>query len=290
MLTGVATAVVSSAVVAAVVGALSSFVTQRYLLVRKAQIDAEAMERKALLDYQSLARQRLLDSIGPLRMQLLFGARDAVHRINSHGMSERGWNMDIGEHYARTTIYRILRPLAVAQLIERMMGVADFTVDEDAVGLLRFGTAAERMLSSGEVVMDHPRADWARQTQHLFRDNLRSAAARLIVDGQDRPKVLGYEEFKTEIPDPLRDDDVAALAELLRGCRLRMTENPIFWLRLVGYAYACRELIREQGVRISFSVPTLSPADLLRKVSDEHILLHVDDYVLAMQSVVEEGL
>ena len=70
--------IVSSAVVAAVVGALSSFVTQRYLLVKKAQIDSDAMERKALLDYQSLARQHLMEAIGPLRMQLLFGAREAL--------------------------------------------------------------------------------------------------------------------------------------------------------------------------------------------------------------------
>jgi cytochrome c-type biogenesis protein CcmH/NrfG len=62
------------AVVAGFVGALSSFLTQRYPLVKKAQIVAFAMERKALPDYQALAWQRLLESIGPLRMQLLFSA------------------------------------------------------------------------------------------------------------------------------------------------------------------------------------------------------------------------
>jgi hypothetical protein len=40
--------------------------------------------------------------------------------------------------------------------------------------------------------MDHPAVDWARQTQHLFRDNLRAAAARLIIEEQDRPNVIGY--------------------------------------------------------------------------------------------------
>ena len=81
--------------------------------------------------------------------------------------------MDPSAHYGRSTIYRLLRPLAVAQLIERVMGVVDFSVDAGAVGLLRFGATAERMLSSDDIVMDHPGVDWGRQTQHLFRDNLR---------------------------------------------------------------------------------------------------------------------
>jgi hypothetical protein len=51
-----ATAVVSSAVVAAIVGSASSFFTQRYLLVRKAQIDAGAMDRQARIEYESMAR------------------------------------------------------------------------------------------------------------------------------------------------------------------------------------------------------------------------------------------
>jgi hypothetical protein len=225
--------IVSSAVVAAVVGALSSFVTQRYLLVKKAQIDSDAMERKALLDYQSLARQHLMETIGPLRMQLLFGAREAVHRVNSHVRPGIRWNMDPAEHYVRSTVYRILRPLAVAQLIENAMGTADFTVDAEAVDLLRFGTAAERLLSSGDIVLNHPKVDWARQAQHLFRDNLRAAAARLINEDQSRPIVIGFERFQEEVPDLSEDRALAALGNILGACRGSMTENPILWLRLV---------------------------------------------------------
>jgi hypothetical protein len=66
-------ALVSSAVVAAIVGGLSSFLTQRYLLERKAQVD-----------YEFMARKRLNEAIGPLRMQLLFSARDVVGRVRWH--------------------------------------------------------------------------------------------------------------------------------------------------------------------------------------------------------------
>ena len=200
--------------------------------------------------------------------------------------------MDPSAHYGRSTIYRLLRPLAVAQLIERVMGVVDFSVDAEAVGLLRFGATAERMLrlSSDDIVMDHPGVDWARQTQHLYRDNLRATAARLIDDDDARPKVIGYDRFQTEIPDPARDDELAALAAILRRCDRRMTENPIFWLRLVGYAYACGELVRAQGVPLGFAAPALDPADLLRKTNDDYISTHLDDYLAAMRRVADEGL
>lgn len=277
-------------VVAAIVGAVSSFFTQRYLLVRKAQIDADAMDRQARIEYESMARQRLYESIGPLRMLLLFSARDAIRRINGHAQAADGWNMDPSAHHGRSTIYRLLRPLAVAQLIERVMGVVDFSVDAGAVGLLRFGATAERMLSSDDIVMDHPGVDWGRQTQHLFRDNLRAAAARLIDDDQDRPKVISYDRLQKDILDPARDDELAALAAILGQCSRSMTENPIFWLRLVGYAYACGELVRAQGVPLGFAAPALDPADLLRKTNDDYISTHLDDYLAAMRRVADEGL
>jgi hypothetical protein len=90
-------ALVSSAVVAAIVGGLSSFLTQRCLLERKAQVD-----------YEFMARQRLNEAIGPLRMHLLFSARDVLGRVRWHAGTR--WNMDPSEHFARSFIYRLLRP------------------------------------------------------------------------------------------------------------------------------------------------------------------------------------
>jgi hypothetical protein len=69
-----------------------------------------------------------------------------------------------------------------------------------------------------------------------------------------------------------------------------MTENPIFWLRLVGYAHLCSELIGKQGVRIGFAPPPLNVADLLRKTDDEYIRTHLDGYIDAMHRVAEHGL
>jgi hypothetical protein len=38
----------------------------------------------------------------------------------------------------------------------------------------------ERVLSGDEVVLNSPQVDWAGQTQHLFRQNLRLASATLV--------------------------------------------------------------------------------------------------------------
>jgi hypothetical protein len=214
-------AVVSATVVAALVGALSSFFTQRYLLSRKAQVD-----------YEYMARKRLYDAIGPLRMQLLFAARDVVGRVRPHPATP--WQMSPTGHFSRSTIYRLLRPLAVAQLIERQMGFADFSVDADALALLRFQRAAERMLTGDDIILGHPGVDWATQSQHLFRDNQRVAAARLISDDDDQAVILDYAEFQREVPDPRSDPALHDLAVIFDRCEFNLTENPLFWLRVVG--------------------------------------------------------
>jgi len=270
-------ALVSSAVVAAIVGGLSSFLTQRYLLRHKAQVD-----------YEFSARQRLNEAIGPLRMHLLLSARDVVRRTRLHAGTR--WNMDPSEHFARSFIYRLLRPLAVAQLIERQVSVADFSVDPAAIALLRFETAAERMLSGGDVVLQHPATDWSTQSQHLFRDNLRVAAARLIAEEDGRPVVLDYARFQREVPNPESDEALRDLALIFRGCRVNLAENALFWLRVVGYAYACNRLIAAQGVSVGFEEIPFAADEMLRAVEDKFISSRVSDYVRTFDTILAQGL
>jgi hypothetical protein len=270
-------ALVSSAVVAAIVGGLSSFLTQRYLLERKAQVD-----------YEFMARKRLNEAIGPLRMQLLFSARDVVGRVRWHAGAQ--WNMNPSEHFARSFIYRLLRPLAVAQLIERQMSVADFSVDHAAIALLRFHRAAERMLSGDDVVLDHPAADWSTQSQHLFRDNLRAAAARLIIEGDDSAAVLDYSRFQREVPDPESDAALRNLALIFRRCGSNLTENPLFWLRVVGYAYLCTRLIADLGVSVGFEDDPLRADEMLRAVDDELISSQASACVAGFDRILAKGL
>jgi hypothetical protein len=270
-------ALVSSAVIAAVVGGLTSFLTQRYLLNRKAQID-----------YDFMARKRLYEALGPLRMQLLLAARDVVRRVKGHAGTR--WQMDPSDHYARSFIYRLLRPLAVAQLIERQMGVADFSVDKGAVALLLFNTAAERMLSGDDIVLDHPLVDWSTQSQHLIRDNLRAAAATLISDGDRGPEVLDYARFQRAFPNPEEDPALRDMALIFRRCRAALTENSLLWLRVVGYGYACNRLIATQGTSIGFEDRPFPAAEMLSAVDDEYITSRVTAYIREFDTIISQGL
>lgn len=268
--------VLSSAVVAAIVGGLTSFVTQRYLL-----------DRKAKVDYEFTARKRLNEAIGPLRMQLLFAARDVVGRVQWH--ADRRWNMDPTAHFARSFIYRLLRPLALAQLIERQMSVADFSVDPDAIALLRFNRSAERMLSGDDVIGDHPGADWATQSQHLFRDNLRVAAARLIIEG-DEPTVVDYSRFQEEVPDPESDPALRDLAAIFGRCEENLTENPLFWLRVVAYAHTCNRLLAEQGASVGFETVPLDTPGMLAAADDEQIAAEAAARAAEFDRILARGL
>lgn len=139
------TLLLSSAVVSAIVGGSITYFGQRRLAVRKAQID-----------YESNARRRLYEAIGPLRLQLLFAARDLASRVGAH-LDADAWNMKPREYYVKSFIYRLLRPLSIGMLIERQMSYADFTVDRQALDLLRFNTVAFRILTGSESILGQSR-------------------------------------------------------------------------------------------------------------------------------------
>jgi len=270
-------AVISSAVVAAVVAAVSSFLTQRYL-----------MERKAQVDYQYEARKRLNEAIGPLRMQLLFAARDVVRRTRGH--IGKGWDMDPSGSFVRSSIYRLLRPLAISQLIERQMSTADFGVDPGGIALLRFNAAAERMLTGNEIVLNHPGADWETQSQHLFRDNLRAAAFLLIKGEEGGQEVIGYAEFQQRYPEVLHIDELRDLALIFQESGDSLTKNPLFWLRFVGYGHLCAHLIATQGTSVGFEDVPLPVEDLLRRTDDDDISNRTAEYKQAFDGILSQGL
>jgi hypothetical protein len=273
------TVILSSAFVAATVGGLITYLGQRRLAERQAQID-----------YESNARIRLYEAIGPLRLQLLFAARDVASRVGSH-LDSTWWNMDPSEYYAKSFIYRLLRPLAIGTLIERQMSFADFTVDSHALDLLRFNTIAYRMLTGDKAILKHPDADWSSQSQHVFRHNLAAAAATLIVDqGQVGGTVIDFAKFSELVKNPLKNPAVRPLAALFAGCKHNLCENPILWLRLVGYGYSCNDFVHLQGSGLGFAAPTYPLVELLRCAEDAFIDERLEDFPKAFDSLIAQGL
>jgi hypothetical protein len=273
------TILLSSAVVSAIVGGLITYFGQRRLAERKAQID-----------YESNARRRLYEAIGPLRLQLLFAARDLASRIGSHLVAE-SWNMNPRKYYAKSFIYRILRPLAIGTLIERQMSYADFTVDRQALDLLRFNTVVYQVMTGSEAILDHPKADWSSQSQHIFHDNLAAAAATLILDqGDSGGVVVDFARFSELIKDPTKNPAVAPLAALFGHCKNSLCENPIFWVRVVGYGYVCKHLLEVHGKGLGFAIPTFPQHQLLGGTKDPFITNRLHEFFKVFDELIARGL
>ena len=266
----------SSALISAIVGTVAGHLSQRRLAKHQAQID-----------YELIAKRRLYEALGPIRFQLLIAARDVVRRVRPH--SAQAWNMEVDDYYVSSFIYRLLRPLALSELVERQMAIVDFSVDPAGRELLRFEISAYRILTASDPLPYHKGLDWSRETQHVFRDNLRLAASALIVHDPDgRQRVVDYSEFLQRAI--MQVDSLSSLRRLFGSCKANLTENPVLWLRIVGYTYACLWLIEAQGTSLGFGPQQLDLRSMLGAVSDPEILAHLDDYPRIFDEVLAELL
>jgi hypothetical protein len=271
--------VLSSALVSAVVGAGAGYLSQRSLA-----------KRQALLDYEYNAKKRLYEVIGPLRFQLLMVCRDVVRRVSGHTRSE-SWNMDPGGYYGSNTLYRLLRPLSICTLIERKMNAADFSVDPQTIALLKFEVGAYRMLTNRDPLPYYDKIDWATQTQHVFRDNLRRASTALIKEDSDHGlAVMDYSEFLAAFPDPVNDVRLAPLAAILKHTGASVADNPPFWVRVVGYAYLCQQFISTYGQDMGFTDRVLDVSALVAITNDVEFQEHSHEQEEIFRTIVAEGL
>jgi hypothetical protein len=258
---------------------------QRDLERTKSELQSELAREKALVDgvvrkevetqlgdlaaqrqYELEARRRLYLAIGALRSQLLLACRDLTGRVESMGLRER-FKLDLAGYYGRSTAYRILRPVAIAELIEEQVALADFLVDPAAVDFLRFRRTLTRIFSSEDPVGDHPQLNWQQQEQHVFADSLSSAGNVLIDRSATGSRVLRFKEFD-ELLTAQGPRAVAPFDRLLNG--FEPAAKPIFWVRLVAYANACNELVKRAGGG-AFETRELPVQDLLTEAGDDHI-------------------
>lgn len=269
----------TSTVVSAIIGALAGWVSPRALA-----------RLQARLNYDATARLRLYEAIGPLRFQLLLACRDVERRVSVH-VEGGPWDMDPAKYFVRSFIFRILRPLALIILVERETRYADFAVDESSLDLIKFETAASRILVDDDPLPYYDGLDWVSETQHVFRDNLRKAASRLLnMDPSGKAYVIDGAEFDARWPDPLADPDLKPLAQLFADCDGWITKNPVFWCRLVGFAYVCSWYIENHGRKLGFAARPIDAGRLLRRVDDPQILDHLAEYPRIFEDILAKPL
>lgn len=260
---------------------------EAYKTELKQDADLALGERASQRQYEYEARKRLYTAIGPLRFQLLLACREWAGRVQAHGSREKTYRMAMAGYYGRSTLYRLLRPLALAELIEREIAYFDFTVDAAAMDCLRFKKAATRMLSGDEVLGDHPAIDWSRQVQHAYSDSLAACAAAMIVADPRGDRVLRFHEFQALATGP----GLAALEPfptLLDD--FEIGAKPLLWARLVGYAHACHRFVEGAGQPLGFEAQDFPTAQLLQASHDATLLARCDSFVQRIEATTQRRL
>src|SRR6266849_3235621 len=136
------------------------------------QVEEYLGEKAAERQYRLDARKRLYSAIGPLRFQLIMACSDFASRISRIGTGQQPYATSLKGYFGRSTVFRFLRLFGIAELIERQTAYADFSVDPSMINLLRFKSAAFRCLCSSTISLNHPKANWDEQVEHIFHDTL----------------------------------------------------------------------------------------------------------------------
>jgi len=252
--------------------------------VKKA-IETQLGDRAAQRQYEFEARKRLYLAIGPLRFQLLLACRDLAGRVQAYAGVEH-YAMDVTGYYGRSTLYRLLRPLAISELIERQIAYSDFAVDDGALDCLRFKRSAGRIWSGDDIVLDHPGVDWSRQAQHAYSDSIGVAANAMIQASVSQPgvdRVLRFDEFAKKVASPKGFAAFEPFPSLLGGFTIET--KPILWLRLLAYANTCNAFVIRGGKPLGFEAEPFDVDALLARSADGHILANALAYRAAIDTL-----
>lgn len=238
----------------------------------KREVESQLGQLAAQRQYEYEARRRLYLAIGPLRFQLLLACRDFAGRVSVFHRTER-YSVSLTNYYGRSTLYRLLRPLAIGELIEKQVAVTDFGVDPGAVDCLRFRRTITRIMSGDELVEGRPGVEWGAQVEHVYADSLPVLAQALIRhDPNGSERVLRFDEFDERLnADGL--GIVAPFDALLED--FQVEAKPILWLRLVAYGHACNALIDRLGQSLGFEPRPFPTEVLLRSAGDKFTLEHL---------------
>lgn len=259
--------------------------------IRK-EVEVYLGEKSAEREYNLEARKRLYTAIGPLRFQLLVAARDVTARITNYGASPGSYRTSMNWYYGKSTLYRLLRPVAIAELVERQMTYADFSVDPTGVELLRFKKAALTAFTDGDSILDHPNADWGAQREHVVSGSLSRLANVVIVqEGEGeakRSRPMHYHEFELFAADPVNLKRLSPLTDILEDFTVRT--KPIFWIRLVCFAYVCNEYVGSAGGSIGFKKREMDVEKLLLINGDEFTRENAARLKKYFQSMTEMSL
>lgn len=240
--------------------------------VASALIAASSRRASERFRASNQARARLQVATGTLQLELFLETRSFARRLE-HYFRESSDHQPLESyrdhaspgsyHAGGMMIYRILRPLTVGEIIESQTLAGDLLLDPRMMEMIRFGQAAVELLTGdklgrrfgGEGFFDgfDMNSCWdvgrtGTGYQRIRGSYLRCGAAALLApqEGRREPRrCITHAEFCKfwEQPKPKHYVAFHQGLEPMKATlhRFDRHENPILWLRLVGYAYACEK-------------------------------------------------
>ncbi|BCB75408.1 hypothetical protein GCM10022251_77810 [Phytohabitans flavus] len=264
----------------ALVSGLVSFLTGVMLTRHRARVDAQQQ-------YQLQARQRLYEAVGPLRFQLVVACREVASRVES--LHKRRYRTAIDGYFGQNTLYRLLRPLALAELIERQTNYVDFSVDRASLVLLRFRAASYDALTGGGPVFHGLPLDWTKEAQHVFAGRLQHAATLLVIEIEDQPpRCARFDEFPALLQAARQADPtggMARLAALVDGTS--PGRDPVFWCRLVAYGYVANWLLSIEGRAAGYNPVPYPVTNMLSMANIAELSAIAEDMPRRLESMIE---
>lgn len=248
----------------------------------KKEVEAFLGEQSAERQYRMDARKRLYSAVGPLRFQLLMACAEYANRIARIGDGKYKYNMSMSGYFARSTLYRLIRTLAISELIERQIAYADFSIDPEIRALLRFKQQAFLCLSSHQVSLDHPNADWRQQSQHIFYDNLAMISSAMIINEPGGvARILRFDEFM----DLANEEALARFAPLPElFTQFAPEHKPILWLRLIALAQLSIGFVKRHGQELDLPLSDFDVEMAIKQSRDPHATKRIDTYLEAIRN------
>lgn len=278
-----------AAAVTLVVNVIGKLVLDRKLEAFKANLKEKSAQNEAKFQYELEAKKHLYHAVGHLRFQLLLAARDVAQHVILFGEDGRQYPTTVKNYYGQSTLYRFVRPIALCEMIERQISFADFSVDPESIELLQLKRSIYTCFSSGDPILQHPKANWQKQEQHIFYHSLSRISDAIVKEEADGMRsLMPFHEFEDFVVGDGNSSKMSPLPELLEDFSLE--QKPLLWLRFILFGFLCSEIVNKKGVSMGFE-PIEFPLDaLISKVNDKFIQERREEVMHKFRSIRDAGI
>lgn len=273
---------------------------ERSLEELRSELGEVSAERNARRDYEYEARKKLYENYEPLLFQLIEHSENAYYRVLSLARSVRlgnlkpdgGWLSQPG-YYMRSTIYKLLAPMALFKVIQNSLTFVDLSVDPRIAAnytlakLLSLTFTCEFELSELDPVIaylpyaedandrrnEDPQQFWRQGIPLGCLDNVLHDC--MLTEGQPA-RLRTFGDFERKIDALTEDDqhhDITLFFEMFEN--FHPQNRPVLWRVLLTQAHLHRLLIKRVGSKSD--APYDEIGDSLQMPSEERTKFYWSD-------------